>query len=334
MKNIITIPLKTADCCKTPISNLSITFFNPGSIKNKTKSIRNYIIDNDIDIMAFSETWLYAADEENAFYINQVTPNGYEMKDAARQDGRIGGGVALIFKKSLHKVVIKSSSKSACVMTDQFEYMICDVFQTSDARSKITIVVVYRPSPTSKNNLRLKLFWKDWLKFARQFASNHREVIIVGDLNFHLNDINNSSTKKFNSILTQLGLVQHISKPTHTAGNTLDVLITKPDSKIVLESIVVHDPGMADDDGVISLNHHFALSFSFYHSKPSPTRKLIRYRNLRDINKETFEEDLLQLQLPAKLSECSSVDDMVVLFESSLLNLNTKYYCGVSHIFI
>ena len=53
--------------------------------------------------------------------------------------------------------------------------------------------------------------------------------------------------------------------------------------------------------------------------------KVIEYRNLRDINRETFEKDLLQLQLPAKLNECSSVDDMVVIFESNLLNLIDRH---------
>ena len=305
----------------SPIYNLSVSYWNTGSIKNKTFGIRDYIISEDVDIMALTETWLYADEEENATYINEIVPCGYTIKEVARQDGRIGGGVAIIYKKSIHKVVLKCSSKSSHPVVNQFEYMICDVFQSSDPRSKITAVIVYRPSPTDKNGLKLSLFWKDWSKFLRQFAGNHSEVVFLGDLNFHLNDLNQSSTKKFTNILTQYDLIQHVNKPTHTAGNILDVVITKPDSKIVVESVVVHNPGIADKDGHVTLNHHFAISFEFSYSKPSPSFKKIQYRNLRDINTKKVTEQITHLQLPKKLANCSCVDKMVSLFETHMRNL-------------
>ena len=304
-----------------PISNLTVSYLNAGSIKNKTFGIRDYIISEDIDIMALTETWLYADEEESSTYINEITPPGYAIKEVARQDGRIGGGVAIIYKKGVHKVVLKCSSKSSRLIVDQFEYMICEVFQTSDPRSRITVVIVYRPSPTSINGLKVSLFWKDWSKFLRQFAGNHTETVFLGDLNFHLDDLNHSSTKKFTNILTQFDLLQHITKPTHTAGHILDVLITKPDSRIVRESVVVHDPGISDKDGNITLNHHFAISFDFPYSKPHPSSKEITYRNLRDIDVEDFEQQIKQLQLAEKLEKCSSVNDMVQIFENGMQNL-------------
>ena len=315
------IALENTEVKKNVVSKLSLTYMNAGSIKNKTTSIHDYIVQSNIDIMAVSETWLYANDEENAPYINKVTPCNYEMKHAAsRKDGHIAGGVAIIFRKSL-KVHIKNSSNFSCAMTDQFEYMVCDVFHNTDSRSKVTFVIVYRPPPSKRNNLKLKLFWKDWTKFMRKFASDHTEVVILGDLNFHLDDPNASSTKKFNSILNQLNLIQHISQPTHTAGHILDVLITKPDSKLMPESIAVHDPGIMNETGIVSLCHHYAVSCSFSYSKPSPTRKVIQYRNLRDINKEAFEADLAHAQLSSCLTKCSDVNEMVEIFDKCLLNL-------------
>ena len=55
----------------SPIYNLSVSYWNTGSIKNKTFGIRDYIISEDVDIMALTETWLYADEEENATYINE-----------------------------------------------------------------------------------------------------------------------------------------------------------------------------------------------------------------------------------------------------------------------
>ena len=207
---------------KVLICNLSVSYLNAGSIKNKTFGIRDYIISKDVDIMALTETWLYAEEEESATYINEITPHGYNIKEVARQDGRIGGGVAIIYKKGIYKVVVKCSSKSSNLIIDQFEYMVCDVFQTSDSRSKITIAIVYRPSPTDKNGLKLSLFWKDWSKFLRYFAGDHKEVVFLGDLNFHLDNLQHSSTKKFNNTLTQFDFFQLVTKPTHTAGHILD----------------------------------------------------------------------------------------------------------------
>ena len=271
--------------------------------------------------MALTETWLYAEEEESATYINEITPHGYNIKEVARQDGRIGGGVAIIYKKGIYKVVVKCSSKSSNLIIDQFEYMVCDVFQTSDSRSKITIAIVYRPSPTDKNGLKLSLFWKDWSKFLRYFAGDHKEVVFLGDLNFHLDNLQHSSTKKFNNTLTQFDFFQLVTKPTHTAGHILDVLITKPGSNIVEDSVIIHDPGISDKDGHLTLNHHFAISFEFNCSKPLPSCKVIQYRNLRDINAKDFTEKISQLQLPEKLAQCSCVNEMVQIFETNLETL-------------
>ena len=305
---------------------MSVTYINAGSVKNKVTGICDFIINNNVDIMAITETWLYADDNENAIYINEMTPDGYEMKHVARQDesGHAAGGVGLIFRKSV-KVVVKDSGNMCRSKTDQFEYMACDVFQNSDARSKIILILVYRPPPSKKNGLKIKSFWKDWNKFIRQFARDHTEIVILGDLNFHLDDLENCNTRKFNSILTEFDLVQHISQPTHTAGHTLDVLITKPDNKIVKQSIAVHDPGISNQAGVVSLCHHFAISFELSFSKPLPSCKQIQYRNIRDINHDAFISDVSKLQLPSQLLQCSCVNQMVAVFNDSLEPLIDKH---------
>ena len=59
------------------------------------------------------------ASDDNDTYINALVPTGYSIKHVDRDDGRRGGGVALIYKQSLH---IKQTVHQAYT---QFEYMLC-----------------------------------------------------------------------------------------------------------------------------------------------------------------------------------------------------------------
>jgi hypothetical protein len=53
------------------------------------------------------------------------------------------------------------------------------------------------------------------------------ELLITGDLNFHLDNVNLSDTRKFDETLSDHGLVQHVQGATHNKGHTLDVVITR-----------------------------------------------------------------------------------------------------------
>ena len=58
-------------------------------------------------------------------------------------------------------------------------------------------------------------------------AVTTNDVIITGDLNFHLDNVNDADAVRFNGTLEALGLVQHLVGPTHKKGHSLDVLITR-----------------------------------------------------------------------------------------------------------
>jgi hypothetical protein len=46
-------------------------------------------------------------------------------------------------------------------------------------------------------------------------------MLITGDLNFHLDNVNLSDTRKFDETLSDHGLVQHVQGATHNKGHTL-----------------------------------------------------------------------------------------------------------------
>jgi hypothetical protein len=54
---------------------------------------------------------------------------------------------------------------------------------------------------------------------------------------------------KFLQILSEHGLLQHVSGPTHVHGHTLDVLITRENSSLLLGLPSIRDPRICDNKG-------------------------------------------------------------------------------------
>ena len=135
-----------------------------------------------------------------------------------------------------------------------------------------------------------------------------------------------STTKKFHSILDELNLVQLVSKPTHTAGHILDIVITKSENSSLLESdLDLHDPGLCDELGNVTLNYHFAIDIKLKYSKPTPFRKEIQYRKLSDINQESFLAEVTAYDLESKLLDCSDTEGMAYLLDEFLGSLLSKH---------
>ena len=48
--------------------------------------------------------------------------------------------------------------------------------------------------------------------------TNHKNLVILGDFNVAVQDLNNPDSLAFYDTMEALGLVQHIDKPTHQLG--------------------------------------------------------------------------------------------------------------------
>ena len=306
---------------------LSFSYLNVGSIKNKATSLYDYVISNNVDVMALTETWLYSEEEENGVHINELLPNGYLFKHIPRQDGRVGGGVGLLHHKGI-KVALRRPRRSFCDGITQFEFLDCDIRLTNDPRSKILLIIVYRPPPTPINKLKVKSFWKEWKKLLTALAKDHRTFLIVGDLNFHLDVADDAYAEKFTGILEELNLVQLVTGPTHTAGHTLDVVITHPENQFISQgSLTVHDPGITNITGATTKSHHFAISFSLNFCKPKPVYRKITYRNINNLDNEAFLNDLQRYNLEGQLLESSDLDEMVEHFVNTTVFSHKLLYC-------
>ena len=83
------------------------------------------------------------------------------------------------------------------------------------------------------------------------------EIIILGDLNIHLDVKTNTHTRRLFELLESNGFKQHVHKPTHYLGHTLDVLITR-DTNDIVANVTVTDIGLCNNDGLV-LRDQFAI---------------------------------------------------------------------------
>ena len=94
----------------------------------------------------------------------------------------------------------------------QFECMIATI---KTYNSSIIIYAVYRPPPSQRNGLSTPAFMTEWCQFMSELTTNNPELVIVGDINIHLDNISLCHTQNFMKSLEATGLQQHIQEPNH-----------------------------------------------------------------------------------------------------------------------
>ncbi|XP_062616752.1 uncharacterized protein LOC134278448 [Saccostrea cucullata] len=156
-----------------------------------------------------------------------------------------------------------------------FEYLECVINFTR-------LRIIYRPPPSKKNQLRNSVFFDEWSHFLDSVVVDHRELIITGDLNFHLDNVQDPEGVKFLRILDDHGLVQHVKESTHSGGHILDVVILRDSSSVLYGEPCVTDSGLYDKNGNPA-GDHLAICSKLTLSKPARERKSIKFRKLRDI---------------------------------------------------
>ena len=115
----------------TKPETLSICLINPRSCNNKTALMKQFINDLDLDICAIKETWLKESDEISK---TALKPEGYEILSSLCPI-RLGGGIAIIYKKELQ--ITKSHEY-------QFETCECMDFKISFDQCLYTLGLFYR----------------------------------------------------------------------------------------------------------------------------------------------------------------------------------------------
>lgn len=306
-------PVKPSCDLVTDRQKLRIGCLNARSVKNKTLSLADYILSEDFDIFAITETWLGSSVDQQC--ISELVPNGYDIKSIPRQDKRDGGGVAVVYKQTLTIRVVESTVSR---IFTHFEYLDCEIRLSSRT---ILLSVIYRPPPSQRNGLKNTVFFEEWSNYIEKHSVKSVESVIVGDLNFHLDKPDDFDAQRFLQCMEDHSLKQHVTEPTHIRGHILDVLITKDTSKMV-SNVNVMDSGVRNSDGHRSVDH-FTVSFDTNLSKPGSQRKCVSFRKFKEVNIPSLQSDIRKSPL-LNLQE-GTADELAEAYDKGVKKLVDKH---------
>ena len=241
--------------------------WNAQSVRNKTSNILDYTTEHDLDIFLITETWLFSDDYKS---IGDMKPKGYDFCHVPRDD-RQGGGIACIYKNGLNLTKLDAPY----VTTMEIMELLLNVNSV-----KIRVITIYRPPPSEKKKYSMSSFYREFYELMAHYVLTTEDLIICGDLNFHVNNSSSEEAQKFMDILESFDLVQHIMEPTHRSGNALDLLITR-----TFTSLMHHDIDLQMSD------HNVIVGHLHLHKLTCPT-KTVNFRNFKSIEVFSIKNDI------------------------------------------
>ena len=237
-------------------------------INNKPMEIHDLIIDNNIDILALTETW-FRNDGQDQVAIGDMTPPGYRIQHLPRPNKR-GGGLAIIYRTVLEMESIKPTN---------FKTFECFTTSVKHSKASFQLAIVYRPPQTST---------PDFLEEFAELIENlsiHTNHLIAGDFNFPVNVADHTDANKLISLLDCSNYTQHVNAATHENGHTLDLILSPTSSKL-------HPTVTAFNNSVSS--DHYAVISSLRVEKPKCYKKSISVRKWRSIDVSVFNSEIIK----------------------------------------
>jgi exonuclease III len=278
---------------------LKIGFVNTQSAILKVLTIKDYILEHDIDILYIAESWF--KDKGDEVTIGNMIPEGYRFKQIPRMAKNRGGGIAVIHKKHIQ---LKKESQPIVASMEIMETTI-----NINAR-RITCITIYRPESSDIHKYTMSTFFAEFENLLTHYILTKDELLIIGDFNFHMNKPDRPNVKRMTEVLGTFDLIQHVTKPTHKLGNTLDLIITKRDTKLLSHKV----DEMLSDHNVLQMNINI--------QRPPWPVKYITHRKLKNVDIKQIKKDIKKLN---KMEEISDTNKLVSLYNEELIKILDKH---------
>ena len=275
-------------------SNLSLCLLNARSVRNKSASICDYVIDCKADVFAVTETWLGLDD---AAVCKEITPTGYRMFHSPRKE-RMGGGTALLYKENLYVRQLAYGEKSSFEFS---EYLINAISQ------QFKLIIIYRPPYSTAHPVSMSTFLDEFSKYLESIVLSKAPICICGDFNIHIDDNTNTDATSFKDLLESMCLFQHVKQPTHLMGHILDLIITRKSDEVVT--------GQPTTDRFIS--DHCSILCDLQTSSTPPRSRYVSSRKLKSIDLTSFKNDIAQSALVSSRTGSDS-NGLAELYHNSL----------------
>ena len=152
-----------------------------------------------------------------------------------------------------------------------------DVKSTQTLRP-MCVVIIYHPPTTN-----VQQFLDEFVTYANEIAITQQDILIVGDFNLHCKLNFAPDVKLLNEILAKNNL-QHVTESTHIRGHWVDLVMTRSPSSIVSSTMAYPS----------SISDHYSVVFLLSSANPVPARTMRHLSDIRGINHNRFEADLLE----------------------------------------
>ena len=246
------------------IKGFKICHLNIRSILPKIDDIRILMKESNIDVIAFTETWLSEGVTDDLIQID-----GYKIYRNDRSHGN-GGGVAIYVKDTLQHCLLKDLN------SDKIENIWVKI--TPDYQKEYLIACIYRP-PSAPNQYLEDIV--DCVEHAHSISNN---IIFLGDLNYNFQIDQINATDPCVYLQNILGTRQLITKPTRV---TLK-------SSTIIDHIYTTIPDKHVKSGVIDLcmSDHFLIYTILGCKSASKQPKDILIRSYNKFNLRSFINDI------------------------------------------
>ena len=225
---------------KTKFDFFNLTLINCRSIRNRIDFINDIIYTQNIDIAVLTETWL---NEDDQAVISSITLNNFNFYHTPRITSTHGGGIGIITRKPI-KLISKSHGNYKT-----FDSIHC-CLNITDSKH-IDIIALYRPP-----HHNIHPFLNEFIDLSLNIHT--KNIVVLGDFNVLLYS-GKQTAKLMVDTLNMLNLKQHVDFPTHTGGNTLDLIISPTDSNMISNPI----------RGSL-ITDHYSLNFQIKSSRNIP----------------------------------------------------------------
>ena len=167
-------------------------------------------------------------------------------------------------------------------------------------------------TPQSVKNVAIATFFDEISDHLFEWLGNYREVMIIGDINIHDEDINNPDKIAYNKMLASFSLQQMVTCITHESGHTLDHIILREGNNLNIE-----EPTQG-----YKISNHWMIKTTLEIDKARKTRKTIttlKNKNLRQTECVSELKDII--------SQSTHIEDTILVdyYNTKLRELYNKW---------
>ena len=144
------------------------------------------------------------------------------------------------------------------------------------------IIAIYHPPYSDANPVTNSMFIDDFTDWIGERVMTYNNIIITGDFNLHVNEVDDPEIQVFNNTITALGFNQVVDFEMHKQGNHLDLILVEELSKLKIANCF---PGPY-------LSDHCTVETVLTQNREDMLRKSVTNRKLHNIDQQQFITDL------------------------------------------